>query len=239
MERKLTVADLKFPDPEREGIVKNGVREMFGVASMKMPGEDTLVRSVYDKAGRAISTYGYMTWQKVYRYDSTGLPDSLYEKVRDVSAGYRIIPTFDDDAMVLYLYYFDPHYKADRYIEKLTFDEGGRLVQLDRHYLHHTQFKDLPAFKALNNKPEYSARYFYDDDDRLVRDSSYDDNQAVHRYYYSDHLDSMTYRWTSLHLSERETTYYDALSLRTRTKVLRENDSRQYGYTIDYSYRKW
>ncbi len=218
---------------------------MLGVASMQIANVDTTFRSSYDKLGHAIRVSPYPFDEKIYRYDSMNLPDSLYERRWDASVGYKIIPTFDEEATVLYMYYFDPRFKADRYVEELKFDGYGRLTEVDRHYLKHTAFRNPPAFRALKSKPEYTARYFYDDKGRLVRDSSDYEYVTVHKYYYSDRLDSMvSTRSDRARFYEEQRTYYDESELRESTRVVVRNGGKvsgasQYAYTIGYSYKKW
>jgi hypothetical protein len=239
-QRKLTIADLKFPDPEKNGIVKNRVSEMLGVPSMQISGVDTTFRSTYDKIGRTVSASLNPGEEKDFWYDSLNLPDSLYERRWDVSIAYKIIPTFDEATTVLYMYYFDPHFKADRYVEKLTFDHEGNLAQVDRHYLKHTAFRNIPAFKALKTKPEYTAMYFYDARKRLVKDSTDSEYVAVHKYYYSDQLDSMVYtRSDRVNFNEEQRTYYDKNELRKSTMVKVQNGTSQYAYTVAYYYKTY
>ncbi|MEI9917359.1 MAG: hypothetical protein WDO14_00985 [Bacteroidota bacterium] len=248
-QRKLTIGDLKFPDPERKGIVRNGVKEMMGVPSMQISSADTTLHNIYDKIGRSVTISPYPGDKMFYRYDSMSLPDSLTVVDWDVYMHYKIIPTFDEETTVLYLYYFDPHFKADRYVEKLMFDKSGRLEKLDRHYIKHTAFKNIPAFKALNSKPEYSVTYFYDDRGRLVKDSCDYDYVVVRKYFYSDRLDSMLYTRTDrARFFEKQKTYYGADELRKSTSVTvvdrhfdrgKNTEGTEYSYTIAYHYRKW
>lgn len=244
--RKLTMADLNVPDPEREGIVRNRVKEMLGVPSMRISRADTTVRNTYDEVGRALMISPYPGNRRVYHYDSANLPDSMYRQDWDVWYGYRIQHTFDEDQNILYSYYYDPDNRDDRYVEKLMFDRNGRLARCDLHYLHHSMLKNIPAYKTLNGEPEVTTMYFYDDRSRLVKDSCHYSNTTVHKYYYSQQLDSMIFTESDLASSyNEERTYYNAAGLRKSTKAVRRRrqldsaDSSEISYTISYSYKKW
>lgn len=194
---KPTVADLKFPNPEREGIIEHKVKEVLGVIDVPPTDVDTVERFYYDNAGlvtREKSVRYYKDYY--YSYDKNGILDSVSGFETDIAFKRDIENEFYPDSLVLYRYY------------------QGMLSNI---YRFDNNFK-LSTISYINGggKVMYTKWHFYDVHSRLVKDSiQYPNNEFItNRYFYAGRLDSIITHSINFGLPEDTAIYFDSLGIR-------------------------
>lgn len=193
---RVSISDLRFPDPQRLNSVLNQVDTAF-IYTAQENGLETMFYQTFDQEGRVAcdSTQPY-TLVKFY-YDSIGLMTKRVTTKDGYTWTDSISYNFDQDSLILEQQWTG--ISNEKYL--FYFDETGRLSRSLK-------------FESTNDSPE-ETRYAYDGN--LLSSSTYEFGdkariQIVNRFYYSatGFLDSST-----LHTSygHRQSWNYDSVGL--------------------------
>ena len=172
---ELKIADLKFPSPDKEGVIANAIDSTFLVSEFNS-GKDTVGLITYDSLGRILYD-GSDPWNSYrYKYDNVGILTGRWHREWDSYFDFHGNYWFSDNNHVLTIRWTGDY----PYTTRFEFDSAGYLIE------------------ETTDRPDKKITFSYGQDHKLsgkeetkYKDTEFEEKMSSSVYYSDRILDSI------------------------------------------------